>query len=201
MGILMNELLVIIVILLIYISIQLTLNGEIRKNMKNNSSKTNSKNIYSSKFNKGISNSYDETHINELSSHFINDKKLPVVNVFSHEVSKTPMVKSVVPINIPTRGSPGSFCQIGVLTNNDNTNILPLFGRQTWCGSGKWNYYTQTDKFVSVRLPVYKNGRDCSAEYGCDELYDGDDVNVPQLNENFKVTIYNTDGPRYIPFV
>ena len=106
-----------------------------------------------------------------------------------------------VPINIPTRGCVENYKQIGVLVNSDNTKILPLFGRQTWKGSCKWQYSTQTDRFVSVYLPVYKNGRNCTEEYGCDEVYDSDEVNVPQLNENFKVTIYNTSGPRYIPFV
>ena len=77
---------------------------------------------------------------------------------------------------------------------------IPLFGNRTWNGSSKWNYFTQTDKFVSVMLPVIKNGCDCSKEYGCDELYDGDEVQIPQISQDtFKVTLYHLDVPRYIP--
>jgi hypothetical protein len=49
-------------------------------------------------------------------------------------------------------------------------------------------------------LPVIKNGCDCSKEYGCDELYDGDEVQIPQISQDtFKVTLYHLDAPRYIP--
>ena len=61
-------------------------------------------------------------------------------------------------------------------------------------------YYTQTNKFVSVHLPVFSNKRDCSAEYGCDELSDKDIVTVPQFNDSF-TTLYNFDKPRYIPYI
>ena len=85
---------------------------------------------------------------------------------------------------------------------SDNSEILPLYGKRIWCGKiSKWLYYTQTNKFVSVHLPVYKNNKDCSAEYGCDELYDNDTVTVPQFNESFTVTLYHVEGPRYIPYV
>ena len=106
-----------------------------------------------------------------------------------------------VPINIPTRGPSENYRQIGVLTNSDNSEILPLYGKRLWCGATKWMYYTQTNKFVSVHLPVFSNKRDCSAEYGCDELSDKDIVTVPQFNDSFTVTLYNFDGPRYIPYI
>lgn len=106
-----------------------------------------------------------------------------------------------IPINIPTRGQCSNFKQLGVLTSNDNSTILPLYGKKLWNGSCKSIYYTQNSNFVSVRLPVYLNGKDCSGEYGCEELSDNDEVTVPQMNMSFKVTLYHLDTPRYIPYV
>tara|TARA_Y100000389_G_C17318578_1_gene441809 strand:- start:150 stop:644 length:495 start_codon:yes stop_codon:yes gene_type:complete len=106
-----------------------------------------------------------------------------------------------IPINIETRGPSEEYRQLGVLTNVDNTNIIPLYGRRLYHGASKWNYYTQTDRFVSVNIPVFAAKKDCSAEYGCNELTDGDEVTVPQYSESFKVTMYHLDGPRYIPYL
>tara|TARA_Y100000389_G_scaffold194061_1_gene223588 strand:+ start:843 stop:1340 length:498 start_codon:yes stop_codon:yes gene_type:complete len=118
------------------------------------------------------------------------------VNQFENRMK----TRQLCEINIPTRGYPEEPRTIGVLTSSDSSMNIPLFGNRTWNGSRKWNYFTQTDKFVSVMLPVIKNGCDCSKEYGCDELYDGDEVQIPQISrDTFKVTLYHLDAPRYIP--
>ena len=106
-----------------------------------------------------------------------------------------------VPINIPTRGYAGEFQQVGILVNDTNDKILPLYGRQTYPGSSKWLYYTSTDKFREVKLPIFKNKRNCTEEYGCDEIYDKDELNVPAYNERFKVNLYTLDTPKYIPYL
>ena len=77
----------------------------------------------------------------------------------------------------------------------------PLFGKRIYCGATKWLYYTQTNKFVSVHLPIFKDKKDCSAEYGCDELFDKDIVSVPQFNDSFTVTLYHLEQQRYIPYI
>ena len=118
-----------------------------------------------------------------------------------------------IPINVPTRGYSGGMVQVGVLhkdSTTDRTNqigqnmepvILPLFGRPTHNGSNKWSYYTATDKNNQVKLPLSNKNRVCNAEQGCDELYDNDSVTVPAYNGDFKVSIYEFDKPRYIPYV
>lgn len=118
-----------------------------------------------------------------------------------------------IPINIPSRGPFQSYQQIGILSkdeiadpdkipgNNNDSNILPLFGRPTYAGSNKWNYYTTSDKFQSVKLPINIDGRKCTDELGCDELRDRDMVTIPSYNGRFRVEIYDFDKPRYIPFV
>ena len=117
-----------------------------------------------------------------------------------------------IPINIPSRGPQQSYQQVGILYkenivnpdqlpgNNNESNILPLFGRPTYSGSNKWNYYTSSDKFQTVKLPININGRKCTDDLGCNELMNGDIITVPSYNGNFKVEIYDFDRPRYIPF-
>lgn len=118
-----------------------------------------------------------------------------------------------VPINIPSRGPFQAYQQVGILSkenivdpdkipgNNNESNILPLFGRPTYSGSNRWNYYTTSDKFQSVKLPINIDNRKCTDDLGCDELRDGDMVTIPSYNGKFKVEIYDFDKPRYIPFV
>jgi len=102
------------------------------------------------------------------------------------------------PYNLLNRQrTPTAYEQIGFLTHNNT--ILPLFGRRLHSGRDKWNYYTLTDKFVSVKVPVIKNGKNGMDEYGCDEIIDGETVYVHGYNELFKATIYQTQTPIYIP--
>lgn len=118
-----------------------------------------------------------------------------------------------MPINIETRPSGGEYQQIGILTkesivdedvvpgNNTDTVILPLFGRPVYRGSQMYNYYTATDKFHQVRVPLSINGENCTDRRGCKELQNNDTVNVPGYNSVFRVQIYELDYPRYIPYV
>ena len=85
--------------------------------------------------------------------------------------------------------------------NNTEPVILPLMGAPTYNGSNKWTYYTATDKYNQIKLPITNNNRQCDSEYGCDELYDGDNVTIPAYNGSFQVKIYQFDKPRYLPFV
>ena len=111
-----------------------------------------------------------------------------------------------VPINIST--NPGavdtSYRQVGILTPNhskDKNRIIPLMGRPLFVSRNKWQYYTMTDKTNSIKLPVLYKGRSCTNEYGCDELMGGEHIYVEGYDEAFKVTKYDNDTIRYIPFL
>ena len=107
-----------------------------------------------------------------------------------------------IPINIPTQSFDTSYRQVGILTRvNGKETILPLMGRPLFANRNKWQYYTMSDKNNSVKLPVSRNGRSCTNEYGCDSLYNGDTIYVEGYNDAFKVTMYDNELPRYIPFV
>ena len=98
----------------------------------------------------------------------------------------------------PLRNQPPEYQQLGVLSAMNEQKgepiVLPLFGKRI--GRDRWNYYTSTDSYTMLRIPVSQNGRDCSDRYnGCPELYDGDTVVVPTYERGFKVTLYPYRGP------
>jgi len=124
-----------------------------------------------------------------------------------------PPLQRGISINEETRESGGDYQQLGILSknainddkgtpgNNTDSVVLPLYGKSTYRGSNKWLYYTETDKLHPVKIPVTYKNKDCTDDYGCDEIYDGDDVVIQSYNGDFKVKIYKMNKPRYIPFV
>ena len=110
-----------------------------------------------------------------------------------------------VPINVPTNigFSPGAtYMQVGILSPQHNKNenkILPLMGRPLFANRDKWQYYSMSDQNNSIRLPIIKNRKNCTDEYGCDMLSDGDNVFVEGYNQMFRVTLYQNNTMRYIP--
>jgi len=107
-------------------------------------------------------------------------------------------------INIRTRGELESFRQIGTLTATSvsgDSRILPLFGRRLYSASDKWNYYTTTDGYNMVSLPIVNKKKDCSGEYGCDEISSEDVIFIPEYNQEYVARVYNSSEYRYIPVV
>ena len=107
-----------------------------------------------------------------------------------------------IPINIPTQSVDTNYRQVGILTReNGGEMILPLMGRPLMTNRDKWNFYTMSDKNNMVKLPIKFNGRNCTSDLGCNDLYTGDVVKVEGYNDDFKVTTYENDMPKYIPFI
>ena len=107
-----------------------------------------------------------------------------------------------IPININTRGFDSNYNQVGILTRlSGDETILPVMGRPLYSNRSKWQYYTMSDKSNAIKLPMSKNGRSCTSEYGCDELMNGDTVYVEGYKDAFKVTIYENSSPQYIPYL
>jgi hypothetical protein len=99
---------------------------------------------------------------------------------------------------LPTRGAPESYQQMGVLTGADG-KVLPLYGRRVAPRSDYFNYYTRTDTYNPVALPVTFQRRDCQDNVGCKELMTGNEVRMNPTGEVGKVMLYGFDGPRYTP--
>ena len=101
---------------------------------------------------------------------------------------------------VPTRGLPESYQSMGVVKMEDG-QMLPLYGRRTTSRSDRFQYYTRTDTYNPVQLPVTYKRRDCQDDVGCDELSNGDSINVVPLSQKGQVTLYRFDSPTYIPGV
>lgn len=109
-----------------------------------------------------------------------------------------------IPINVQTNVNAvdTSYRQVGILTRTNATEtILPLMGRPLYSSRDKWNFYTISDKNNMVKLPVTFKNKSCTTEYGCDNVYNGDVVYVEGYNDTFKVTMYDNNVMRYIPFL
>jgi hypothetical protein len=99
---------------------------------------------------------------------------------------------------MPTRGLPESYQSMGVITMEDGA-VLPLYGRRTASRSDRFQYYTRTDTYNPVQLPLSYKRRDCQDDVGCDELFDGENITVTPTKQKGRATIYRFDGPTYVP--
>jgi len=112
-----------------------------------------------------------------------------------------------IPINVQTNigAVDTSYRQVGILTPIKNTQdtptnkILPLMGRPLFTNRDKWQFYTMTKN--NIKLPVSRNGKSGTSEYGCDNIYNGDTVYVEGYNDAFRATVYDNDTMRYIPSI
>tara|TARA_Y100000591_G_C21761057_1_gene660106 strand:+ start:595 stop:1131 length:537 start_codon:yes stop_codon:yes gene_type:complete len=137
------------------------------------------------------------------------EKKVSEVLDESEEIIKEPKryydsryhPRRAMRINVPTRGEPPAYQQVGILTDtNDPENIKPLYGRQTYRGSNQWNYFTSLDSHLATKIPIYTGDKDCTDERGCQEINKNDMLNIGDPGKQYKANIYQTHAPRYIPY-
>lgn len=102
-----------------------------------------------------------------------------------------------IPVNVPTRGLPQAYQQMGIIKTGDQ--VLPLYGRQTAYRSDRYNYYTRTDTYNPVQLPIKFEKRDCMDSIGCNEILGGEHIKIQGINKEGDVEVYKFDGPTYIP--
>jgi len=91
--------------------------------------------------------------------------------------------------NIPTQGIPEQYQSMGIVKTSDG-KLLPLFGRRSISARERYNYYTRTDSYNPLPIPIEMQGRDCQDQVGCPELYNGDKVKMSATNDIGEVTIY-----------
>jgi len=153
----------------------------------------------------GRCNTYGGTIGDPLTNAYV-----PPIKCDGGGLSSLPLTMSVpsnaVPINIPTQHYNTQYTQIGILTkkNGSNSEILPLMARRTITSRDKWQYYTVSGGGaggnLQTKLPIRVKGKSCSGEYGCPEVYSGDDVFVEGFQETFQATIYENGMFSYIPY-
>jgi hypothetical protein len=127
----------------------------------------------------------------------------PLLNPYSPPLrDERYFVRGAIPINISTNigAVDTNYRQLGILNSTSSQGkVLPLMGRPLFTNRDKFQYYTMSDQHNSVKLPVSRNGRSCTNEYGCDRLYNGDTVYIEGINEAYKVTMYDNDTIKYLP--
>jgi len=111
-----------------------------------------------------------------------------------------------IPINISTNvgAVDTNYRQLGILTplnGSSKDNILPLMGKPLFTNRDKWNYFSTSNQHNNVKLPVSRNGKSCTNEYGCDRLDNGDTIYLEGINEPYRVTVYDNDTIKYLPFI
>ena len=121
-----------------------------------------------------------------------------------HFVQNIPV--NAVPINISTNvgAVDTTYRQMGIITplnGASKDNILPLMGRPLFTNRDKWQYYTISNQHNNVKLPISFKGRSALNDYGVDKIYNGDTIYVEGYNDAFKVTIYENDTIKYLPFI
>jgi len=114
--------------------------------------------------------------------------------------------RGTIPINISTNvgAVDTSYRQLGILTpmnSSSKDSIIPLMGRPLFTNRDKWQYYSTSNQHNNVKLPISRAGKSCTNEYGCDKLYTSDTVYVEGANEAYRVTVYDNDTIKYLPFV
>jgi len=114
--------------------------------------------------------------------------------------------RALQPNRLPSY-APSDFQQVGLLTSDEGDKdplMLPLFGKKLTTHHNRWQYYAASDKPSAHlwRLPMQVNKRVCSEDIGCDEIYEGDSIEVPVYKDRlFTAHIYRIDAPQYQPFV
>jgi len=93
------------------------------------------------------------------------------------------------PFNIPTQGVAEEYQSMGIVKTSEG-KLLPLFGRRCVSARERYNYYTRTDSYNPLPLPIEMQGRDCQDQVGCPELFNGDRVKISATNDHGEVTIY-----------
>ena len=111
-----------------------------------------------------------------------------------------------VPINVSTNigAVDTTYRQVGILTplrKAEGDKILPLMGRPLFVNRDKWQYYTMSEQFHSMKLPIIYKGKSATNEYGVDKLYQGDNIYVEGYDKPFRTTLYDDDVIKYLPFL
>lgn len=94
------------------------------------------------------------------------------------------------PLRPIVRNTSNDYQQIGFVFNNDDR--LPLFARPKYPGkTDKYEYYLIDQTRNRLKIP-FKSKND-------NELYDGDNIHIDVLNNDYTVKIYEYDNLKYDP--
>jgi hypothetical protein len=107
----------------------------------------------------------------------------------AEQVYQPPPIVLLMPQTISVdrnSGPPSTFPQVGYVQAADN-RVFPLFGRPSVVRRTRFQYYCVLPD-QGIKVPIVFKGKDCLGEVACDELYNGDVVEL--LGEQFTVRMY-----------
>lgn len=114
----------------------------------------------------------------------------------------TPVV-TTAPLTPPVNNfdftRPSGYKEIGIL--KDGNEILPLVGRPHPSQRNKWEYFTMANNGFATKLPVSVKGKNCTGEFGCDEITTNDSIFADGADKIYKATVYENRGFSYNPNV
>ena len=96
--------------------------------------------------------------------------------------------------SVSTRGCTGPPRRVGYVSCDvdGKKKMLPLVENSIDARRDRYNYMVQSDEGYGLPLPAFFEGRDCSEEVGCRQLYTKDTVKVPALSED-EWSVYRYD--------
>jgi len=150
---------------------------------------------------RAISRSSSQSKVIENDAEIVKQQPTQVIKIVTNnEVEDRPPIYPRHNPEYPVQKVPQGYQQVGVLVSQDSAEdkpiIMPLFGRKMY-SKDRWEYYTASDEYHMWRIPVSINNRDCQDDVGCDEIYNGDNVTVPDYaNKVFAARIYKYRDPR-----
>ena len=190
-----------------YVNYKNQSNSNHKQQQNNSQNQSNSRpNIYSQEIVLQPNIPYNNLNLIERNDVLLNPYDAP----YKDERYLMPKVSLIpagaVPINVSTNISAvdTNYRQLGIITPLNGTstnNILPLMGRPLFTSRQQWQYYTISNQHNNVKLPVSVKGRSALTDYGVDEVFSGDTVYVEGYNDAFKVTVYENDTIKYLPFI
>ena len=190
----------------IYVNYKNQSNSNHKQQNKNQNQSNYRPNIYSQEIVLQPNIPYNNLNLIERNDVLLNPYDAPYKDE-RYLVPKVSLIPAgTVPINVSTNISAvdTNYRQLGIITPLNGTstnNILPLMGRPLFTSRQKWQYYTISNQHNNVKLPVSVKGRSALTDYGVDEVFSGDTVYVEGYNDAFKVTVYENDTIRYLPFI
>lgn len=102
---------------------------------------------------------------------------------------------NIAPVYISTRGPLGKAQQVGILYKvyGDENDTLPLYGRKKYPNQENYEYYTLLGNY-GAKVPVVTQNKNF-------ELGSNDVVFIKGRSDPYRVTIYESDFPQYIPYL
>ena len=101
---------------------------------------------------------------------------------------------NIAPVNLNVRGFDEGLQQVGTIQKvfGSENFVYPLFGRRKYRNDNKWEYFVKFGKY-GVILPILQRRNN-------EELNTNEEVYIEGQKDKYRVTIYDSNFPQYLPY-